>query len=51
MVVLYELAVPGEGVLDIHDQLGERDKTSFRASRELRFGHTSEGVRSPCPCG
>jgi hypothetical protein len=23
MIVLYELAAPGEGVLDIHDQLGE----------------------------
>ncbi len=32
-------------VLDIHDQLGERDKTYFRTSRERRFGRTLEEVQ------
>ena len=32
-------------VLDIHDQLGERDKSYFRSSRERRFGRTLEEVR------
>jgi glutathione S-transferase len=32
-------------VLDIHDQLGERDKAYFRSSRERRFGRTLEEVQ------
>ena len=32
-------------VLDIHDQLSERDKNYFRASRERRFGRTLEEVQ------
>lgn len=32
-------------VLDIHDQLGERDKTYFRTSRERRFGRSLEVVQ------
>ncbi len=32
-------------VLDIHDQLGERDKTYFRTSRERRFGRMLEEVQ------
>jgi glutathione S-transferase len=32
-------------VLDIHDQLSERDKTYFRSSRERRFGRTLEEVQ------
>jgi glutathione S-transferase len=32
-------------VLDVHDQLGERDKSYFRTSRERRFGRTLEEVQ------
>ena len=32
-------------VLDIHDQLGERDKSYFRSSRERRFGRALEEVQ------
>ena len=32
-------------VLDIHDQLSERDKSYFRTSRERRFGRTLEEVQ------
>jgi glutathione S-transferase len=32
--------------LDIHDQLGERDKAYFRSSRERRFGRTLEDVQA-----
>ena len=32
-------------VLDIHDQLSERDKIYFRTSRERRFGRTLEEVQ------
>ena len=32
-------------VLDVHDQLGERDKPYFRSSRERRFGRTLEEVQ------
>jgi len=33
-------------LLDIHDQLDERDKAYFRASRERRFGRTLEDVQA-----